>query len=178
VIKEGILNRVNRILSFIPIILAATLLVSAANANVIYNASFQYEDGYTYSFTMEFVDDVGVKTVTDLVGLDFSNETFTSPEGVWSLHEDRAVEILLFDPSDPSAILFESSDWFLDPILTVYETREQTHRYITTNTSSRQYVVTSPMVSCVYGCTSIPEPATLSLLGIGLAVLGIRIQKT
>jgi len=163
---------------FLTPLFAGILFSSPSTANVAYDVVTTYNDGSYYSFRMEFANDTGTKTITDLIGSDFTNETFYhNPTGsTLSLDHDLAPFDFSFNPLSLQPIQFTSYDSFSNSL--VYINTEDSVYYNGADIppATNQYFVFYFSID-VTRVTSVPEPTPLALTALGLAGLGAFRRK-
>lgn len=100
------------------------LIASNATAIEIYDVTVDFNGTFQYQFEMQFANNIGVKSASDLIGGDFQNETFRGSGeswygGSWSLLADPPPRQFSFDPSTRT-LSFDTLDRFGSPSPSVY----------------------------------------------------------
>ena len=171
------------------IVLAIFFLPTTATANLIYDVTWEYENNSRFSFKVEFAGQpTGSVSASDALG-------FLTTEFIW--------EGTSFSPSSGGTFVWQGSPYFIGSInptsfdLTVFEFHEGPALVFGTisgdvyqassadhtgmriyqegNTAEIQNIAITQEVTV--SPSSIPEPTTLTLLGLGLTGIGYRRKK-
>jgi len=156
--------------------LAASMLfisgIQTSSANVFYDVTVNYAGGYQYSFGMGFANSVGIKTVANLLGGDFGEETLSRNGVDIPLVADISTGGLTFNPAT-LALSFFANDMFqvIGAPLGVFGNFESDQRmsFFEVPGVSTDYPRLS--ISVVREASGVPLPSTLWLLLAGIPAL-------
>ena len=144
-----------------------------AMANVIYDVTVRYEVpgiiGAELTFTMEFSDSSGTKSIADLIGGDFTDESLVINGSTQvALASDNNTNALQFSAADPQSIIFTSSDLFAQPFLPGQGCFAQTQAALSCSGPSGAFSIPVEEIVVQERTIAVPLPGVIALLLWGL----------